>query len=104
MPLYLDASPDREVFLDLDVQESEVTTPQPSKSHHVPAPRDIAVAPEIAPNQILVHQDRLVIQFVYAPGRAWEYPVALGRAGVNSPETQQSSARRNGHRGARPTT
>lgn len=48
----------------------------------IPRPREIEVDPELAVDQILVDQDAFVIRHVYAPGRAREYPVGLGRDGL----------------------
>jgi lipoprotein-anchoring transpeptidase ErfK/SrfK len=73
--LYLDTAPDREVFLDFD-KDSQ------AKIHNISEPRYIAVDPSLKVDQILVDQDRLVIQHIYAPGLAKEYPVGLGKAGL----------------------
>ncbi len=74
-PLYLDGSPDREVFIDFD-KDTE------SKINGVAEPRDITVDASLEPNQILVHQDKLVIEHIHARGMARQYPVGLGRAGL----------------------
>jgi len=73
--LYLDEVPEREVFIDMK-------TDSEAQIHGVPGPKEVSVAADLEPGQILVHQERRVIQHVYAEGRAREYPVGLGRLGL----------------------
>jgi len=73
--LHLDASPDREVFMDFD-------DPVPEKIYGVSKPKFVTVDPSLNTDQILVDQERLVIQHIYAVGLAKEYPVGLGKAGL----------------------
>lgn len=72
---YFDQDPDQEVFIDFD-KDTE------AKIHGIKEPQYVTVDASIEPEQILVFQDELKIQYVYAPGLAIEYPVALGRAGL----------------------
>lgn len=80
------AIPPRVLYLDRRPGEA-IPTPESLDDKMQKAPKvieitEVVVDPAIAPNQILVFQDRLVIQHVYAVGRAREYPVGLGRAGL----------------------
>lgn len=74
-PLYLGASPNTEVVIDTKSEGPEAAL-------GIAEPRDVAVSPALKPDQILVDQDRFLVRHVYAPGRAREYPVGLGRDGL----------------------
>lgn len=75
LALRLDGRSDQEVFMSFNDQLE--ASPAENKS-----PRYIAVDARFSPNQILVMQEKLVIQHIYAQGLAREYPVGLGRAGL----------------------
>lgn len=74
-PLYLDAAPGTGVIINMEEDG-------PEAAPGVFEPREISVSPALKPGQILVDQQRFVIRYIYAPGRAREYPVGLGRDGL----------------------
>lgn len=84
---HMSGDPRREVFIPTSPQEAAevaapVDAPAPPPAPRIPEPRDVAVDPSLSVDQILVFQDRLVIQHIHAPGQAREYPVGLGKAGL----------------------
>ena len=74
--LHLGADPRREVFIDMS-QDGGV-----AEAHGIPAPRDLRVNPGLAADQIFVLQDSRVLRHVFRPGWVREYPVGLGKAGL----------------------
>lgn len=74
--LYLDRHPDEVVGFSADAGD---TAPEELAVFH---PREVAVDPDIPENTIIVFQDRLVLQHIEERGTAVEYPVGLGRAGL----------------------
>lgn len=81
---HLSGDPRREVFIPTQAPAAtqSVEPPHTPAAPRIPEPRDVAVDPSLAQDQILVFQDRLVIQHIHAPGQAREYPVGLGKAGL----------------------
>lgn len=73
--LHVGKDPDRDVVLDMSQDD-------PAALLGIPSPRDVDVSRALAPGQILVDQSRFRIRYVHEPGRAIEYPVALGAAGL----------------------
>jgi lipoprotein-anchoring transpeptidase ErfK/SrfK len=73
-PLYLGTAAE-DVIIDMEEHG-------PEEALGLPAPRDVDVNPALKPGQIIVDQENFVIRHVHAPGRAREYPVALGKDGL----------------------